>query len=59
VSEEPEAMRMVAAKRRIIELAVNYAGRLHVTCRDGVDLVEKWFQKQKVTVKASQKSSFV
>jgi hypothetical protein len=49
-SEDPAVVRVVQAKRRVVEIAVKYAGRLQIPARDGLELAEKWFQPQEAAV---------
>jgi hypothetical protein len=49
-SEDPAVVRVVAAKRKVVELAVKYAGRLQIATRDGLELAERWFQPQEAAV---------
>jgi hypothetical protein len=49
-SEDPAVVRVVAAKRRVVELAVKYVGRLQIATRDGLELAERCFQPHEAAV---------
>jgi uncharacterized protein YciI len=49
-SEDPAVVRVVQAKRRVVEIAIKYAGRLQIATRDGLERAEKWFQPQEAAV---------
>jgi hypothetical protein len=42
-AEDPDTMRVVAAKRRLVELSILCATKVRLACMEGVDFARKMF----------------